>query len=38
LEEEEEEAFLTSTLDVAEWSASRPCRFTPGKRPPVPTG
>jgi hypothetical protein len=23
--------FLTSTLDKSEWSASRPCRVTPGK-------
>jgi hypothetical protein len=25
---------LTSALDRAEWSASRPCRFTPGERVP----
>jgi hypothetical protein len=24
--------FLTSALDGGEWSASRPCRFTPGER------
>jgi hypothetical protein len=24
--------FLTSALVEGEWSASRPCRFTPGKR------
>jgi hypothetical protein len=24
--------FLTSTLVGSEWSASRPCRFTPGER------
>jgi hypothetical protein len=23
-------SFLNSTLDGGEWSASRPCRFTPG--------
>jgi hypothetical protein len=26
--------FLTSTLDVSEWSCSRPCRFTPRERGP----
>jgi hypothetical protein len=26
--------FLTSTLVRGEWSASRPCRYTPGKRAP----
>jgi hypothetical protein len=26
--------FLTSALVVGEWSASRPCRFTPGERAP----
>jgi hypothetical protein len=26
--------FLTSTLAGGEWSASRPCRFTPGERAP----
>jgi hypothetical protein len=26
--------FLTSALDGSEWSASRPCRFTPGERAP----
>jgi len=26
--------FLTSALDRGEWSASRPCRFTPGERAP----
>jgi hypothetical protein len=26
--------FLTSALDGGEWSASRPFRFTPGKRAP----
>jgi hypothetical protein len=30
--------FLTSALAGGEWSASRPCRFTPGKRDSVPTG
>jgi hypothetical protein len=25
-------SFLTSTLDGGEWSASRPCRFTPEER------
>jgi hypothetical protein len=25
---------LTSALDGGEWSASRPCRFTPGERAP----
>jgi hypothetical protein len=24
-----------SALDAGEWSASRPCRFTPGQRTPV---
>jgi hypothetical protein len=28
--------FLTSVLVGGEWSASRPCRFTPEKEPPVP--
>jgi hypothetical protein len=28
--------FLTSALVGGEWSASRLCRFTPGKEPPVP--
>jgi hypothetical protein len=28
--------FLTSELVGGEWSASRPCRFTPGKEDPVP--
>jgi hypothetical protein len=28
--------FLTSTLDVGEWSASRPCRQ--GKEPAIPIG
>jgi hypothetical protein len=28
--------FLTSALVGGEWSATRPCRFTPGKEPPVP--
>jgi hypothetical protein len=28
--------FLTSAIAGGEWSASRPCRFTPGKEPPVP--
>jgi len=27
-------AFLTSTLDGGEWSASRPGRFTPRERAP----
>jgi hypothetical protein len=27
--------FLTSALDGGEWSASRPRRFTPGKKAPV---
>jgi len=27
-------AFLSSALDGDEWSASRPCRFTPGERAP----
>jgi hypothetical protein len=26
--------FLTSALAGSEWSASRPCRFTPGERAP----
>jgi hypothetical protein len=26
--------FLTSALDGGEWSASRPCHFTPGERAP----
>jgi hypothetical protein len=26
--------FLTSALAGGEWSASRPCRFTPGNRTP----
>jgi hypothetical protein len=26
--------FLTSALDGGEWSAPRPCRFTPGERVP----
>jgi hypothetical protein len=26
--------FLTSALAGGEWSASRPCRFTPGERAP----
>jgi hypothetical protein len=26
--------FLTSALDGGEWSASRPCCFTPGERAP----
>jgi hypothetical protein len=26
--------FLTWALDEDEWSASRPCRFTPGERAP----
>jgi hypothetical protein len=30
--------FLTSALAGGEWSASRPCHFTPGKDPPVPIG
>jgi hypothetical protein len=30
--------FLTLALVVGAWSASRPCRFTPGKDPPVPSG
>jgi hypothetical protein len=31
--------FLTSALAEGEWSASRPSRFTPGKKePPVPIG
>jgi hypothetical protein len=28
--------FLTLVLVGGEWSASRPCRFTPGKESPVP--
>jgi hypothetical protein len=28
--------FLTSALVGGEWSASRPCRFSPGKELPVP--
>jgi hypothetical protein len=28
--------FLTSTLDVGEWSASRPGRFIPGDRASMP--
>jgi hypothetical protein len=32
-------SFLTSALDGAEWSASRPGRaLPPGKEPPVPIG
>jgi hypothetical protein len=31
---EEQLLALTSALDAAEWSASRPGRFTPGKEPP----
>jgi hypothetical protein len=27
--------FLTSALVGGEWSASRPCRFIPGKGPPA---
>jgi hypothetical protein len=30
--------FLTSQLDVSKDSASRLCRFTPGKNVPVPIG
>jgi hypothetical protein len=30
--------FFTSALVEGEWSASRPCRFTPGKELPVPIG
>jgi hypothetical protein len=30
--------FLISALAEDEWSASRPCRFTPGKESPVPVG
>jgi hypothetical protein len=30
--------FLTSALDEGEWSASRPCRFTPLERLPVSLG
>jgi hypothetical protein len=26
--------FLTSALVEGQWSASRPCRFTPGERAP----
>jgi hypothetical protein len=29
-------AYGTSALVGGEWSASCPCRFTPGKEPPVP--
>jgi hypothetical protein len=29
---------LTSVLDGGEWSASRPCLFTPGEEPPVSIG
>jgi hypothetical protein len=29
--------FLTSALDGVEWSASRPCRFTPEEEIPMPT-
>jgi hypothetical protein len=28
--------FSTSALSGSEWSASHPCHFTPGKKPPVP--
>jgi hypothetical protein len=28
--------FMKSALNGGEWSASRPCRFTPGKRPRYP--
>jgi hypothetical protein len=31
-------AFLTSEIDGGEWSASRPGRFTPGKKPFVSNG
>jgi len=31
-------AFLTSALDGGKWSASRPCRFTPGKSAPFTIG
>jgi hypothetical protein len=31
-------AFLTSALDVSEWSASRPCHFNLGGKTPVPIG
>jgi hypothetical protein len=30
--------FLTSTLDGGEWSVSRPWRFTPAERAPLPIG
>jgi hypothetical protein len=30
--------FLTSALDGGEWSASRPCRFTPGETTQYPLG
>jgi hypothetical protein len=30
--------FLTSAIDVGEWSASRSGRFTPWKRTPIPIG
>jgi hypothetical protein len=30
--------FLTSALVGGEWSASRPCHFTPGKEAPAPIG
>jgi hypothetical protein len=29
---------LTSALAGGEWSASRPCRFTPGKESLIPIG
>jgi hypothetical protein len=29
--------FLTRALDGGEWSASRPCHFTPGERAPLDT-
>jgi hypothetical protein len=32
------EWILTSALAGGEWSASRPCRFTPGERAPVRIG
>jgi len=32
------QALLTSSLDGILWSASRPGRFTPGERAPVPLG
>jgi hypothetical protein len=28
--------FLSLALVGCEWSVSRPCRFTPGEKPPVP--